>query len=356
VVVMSPITGDILAMASCPAYDPNIYIPRLALSPEEAERLNDEQLTPQLNRATQKNYQPGSIFKIVVALACLEAGLDPEETIYNPPNPADPGHGYIVVRGRGIKDTAPPGDYKFKRAFIRSSNTYFITNGLKCGIENIIRIGERLHLGETTQLPTRQEVKGNFPRLEQVKRGSGWSIGESAQIAFGQGRIDVTPVQMAVMTSAIANGGKVLWPRLVDRVEPQGPLGPEEGVSFPTKQPRDDLGVRPRTLDVIRKAMLADVEDKDEGTGKAAFLPGMRICSKTGTAQLKDTEARLVDHITWFASYAPYESPRYVVVVVVEGGASGGVTCAPVAQKIYRALQNQENQPKPKPATMAQMQ
>src|SRR5437867_8073787 len=138
VVVMDPNNGNILALVSSPAYDPNIYIPRLTR--EDALKLSDYMLRPQINRATQENYQPGSIFKIVVALACLEAGLDPEETIHNAPNPNDPGHGHIVVRGRAIKDTAPPGDYNFKRAFIRSSNTYFITNGLKCGIENIIRI------------------------------------------------------------------------------------------------------------------------------------------------------------------------------------------------------------------------
>jgi len=354
VVVMSPITGDILAMASTPAYDPNIYIPRLAPPPEEVARLNDELLTPQVNRATQNNYQPGSIFKIVVSLACLEAGLNPEETFYNAPNPADPGHGHIVIAGHPIKDTAPPGDYKFKRAFIRSCNGYFITNGLKFGISNVIRMGERLHLGESTGLPTRQEVRGNFPKMDKLKRGSGWSIGERAQICFGQGQIDVTPVQMAVMTSAIANGGTVLWPRLVDRVEPQGPFAEEEVVHFPRRPPRDELGVSPRTLKIIRDAMLADVEE-DEGTGKAAFLPGMRICSKTGTAQVKDSEARLIDHITWFASYAPFEAPRYVILVMVESGAGGGVTCGPVAKSIYKALQDQENQPKLKPQNMARI-
>ncbi len=345
VVVMDPNNGDILALVSAPAYDPNVYIPRL--TPEESLKLNDEKLRPQVNRATQENYQPGSIFKIVVALACLEAGLDPEEKIYNAPNPADPGHGYIVVGHRPIRDTAPPGDYNFKRAFIRSCNTYFITNGLRCGIENIIRIGHRLHLGERTELPTRQEVAGTFPKPNTVRKG------DSPQLCIGQGPIDVTPLQMAVMISAIANGGKVLWPRLVDRIEPQGPLAEEEVTHFPPRPLRGELDLQPRTLKIIREAMLADVEDKEEATGKAAAVPGMRICSKTGTAQVKDVHGNLIDHNTFFASYAPFDSPRYVVIVMVEGGASGGGTCAPVAQKIYRAIQNQESRQKPKPPAIA---
>ena len=351
-VVMDPNNGNILALVSSPAYDPSVYVPRL--TPEEALKLSDERLRPQINRATQENYQPGSIFKIVVALACLENGLDPEEKIYNPPNPTDPGHGHIVIGHHSFKDTAPPGEYNFKRAFIRSSNTYFITNGLKCGVEKIVQIGQRLHLGERAGLPTRQEVGGNFPKAQDLKRG--WFPGHTANLCIGQGAIDVTPLQVAVMLAAIANGGKVLEPRLVDRIEPQGPLADESITRFPPNPPRGELGVRPRTLQIIREAMLADVEDEHEGTGKAAFVQGMHICSKTGTAQVKDVHGNTIDHNTWFASYAPFgDSPRYVVIVMVEGGISGGGTCAPIAQKIYRALQYQESQQKSKPAAMARI-
>lgn len=351
VVVMSPINGDILAMVSTPAYDPNMYIPRLVLTEETARRLNDERLTPQLNRATQKNYQPGSIFKIVVALACLEHGLDPEEIIHVLPDPADSAHGHIVVGGHSTKDTVHPGDYNFKRAFIKSSNSYFITNGLRYGVENVVQMGQRLHLGERTGLPTRQEVKGSFPTLQRLKKK--WYLGDSVQVCFGQGAVDITPVQMAVMIAAIANGGHVLWPRLVERIEPQGPLSEEGVILFPTREPRGELGVQPRTLKLIREAMLADVEEA-EGTGTNAFVPGMHICSKTGTAQVKDSEGHMIDHITWFASYAPFDSPRYVVIVMVESGASGGVTCAPIAKKIYTALQYRENHQKPKTTNLAE--
>jgi cell division protein FtsI/penicillin-binding protein 2 len=152
--------------------------------------------------------------------------------------------------------------------------------------------------------------------------------------------IDVTPLQMAVMTAAIANGGKVLWPRLVQRVDPAEAEGSAAPVTFQAGRVRDELGVRTRSLELIREAMLADVEDG--GTGQASFVSGLRVCGKTGTAQVTDTRGNVVRHILWFTSFAPYENPRYTVVVMVEGSGSGGTTCAPIAQKIYRAILSQE--------------
>ena len=206
VVVMDVRTGDVLAMASSPAFNPDF-------SANDPARLNDPILRPQINRATYENYAPGSIFKTVVGLACLENGLNPDAEIYNPPNPEDPGHGYIVVGRRPIHDTALPGEYDFRRAILRSCNTYFITNGLRTGIENIVRMGEKFHLGERTGLLTRQETKGVFPSLAEVE-SSGWHDGDTANLCIGQGDIAVTPMQIAVLISAMANGGKVLEPRL----------------------------------------------------------------------------------------------------------------------------------------------
>ncbi len=332
VVVMNPLNGDILALASSPTVDPNAFIPRL--SHAEARRLSDDQLRPQINRATQENYAPGSIFKIITGLACLDAGVDPRAIVHNP--------GYIMVGRRHIKDLAAPGDYDFRKAFIHSSNTYFITNGIRAGVESIVRLGQRLHLGERSGLTTRQEVGGNFPSSKRVR--SRWFDGDTANLCIGQGEIAVTPLQMAVMTSAVANGGKVFFPRLVDRVEPADPASGEETVRFPAGRLRDELGVKPRSLKIVREAMQADVADG--GTGKAAEVPGMNVCGKTGTAEVTDEHNRNVGRNTWFVSYAPFESPRYVVVVLVENGQSGGGTCAPIAQKIYRAIQYQELQNK----------
>jgi penicillin-binding protein 2 len=337
IVVLDPNTGDLLALASAPAFDPNKFIP--AISEQEYTKLTHATLRPQINRATQENYQPGSIFKIVTSLAALDAGLDPEETIYNP--------GHIFIVRREIRDEAMPGVYNFRRGFIKSSNTYFVTNGLRAGIENLVRIGQRLHLGERTGLPTGQEVSGNLPSTRRIRVG--WTAGDTANISIGQGEIDVTPLQMAIMTAAIANGGKVLYPRLVSRIQPLNPHSTEPATSFPGGRVRDELGVSARTLQLIRDAMLADVEDKEEGTGKRAAVPGLRICGKTGTAQITNPQNKIIGHTLWFTSYAPYEHPRYVVLVMVEsdGGGYGGTTCAPLAQKIYRTIVELENSSPP---------
>jgi len=326
VVVMDVRSGDILALASSPAVNPNDFV--RGFTPTEMARLNDATLRPQINRATQENYAPGSIFKPIVGLACLEAGLNEKETIYNP--------GHIYVGRRYINDLAPPGDYDFRRAILKSCNTYFITNGLRYGIANIVTLGHRLHLGERAGLPTRQETGGSFPDLKRVS--SAWRDGDTANICIGQGEIAVTPLQMAVMTSALANGGKVFWPRLVERIESQDPTAMEAPTLFEKARVRDELGVRARHLEILREAMLADTEDR-EGTGRAAVVPGLRICGKTGTAQVKDEHNRTTGQNLWFISFAPYEKPRYAVVVMAEGAGSGGGTCAPVAHDIYAAIQ-----------------
>ena len=339
VVVLDANNGDILAMASSPSFDPNSFIPYI--NEVDYARLSDEVLTPQKNRATQLNYRPGSVFKIITGLACLEAGLDPSEKIAT--------IGKIYIGRRAIDDLAPPGDYDFRRAFIKSSNAYFITNGLKCGIENIIRLGRELHLGERPGLLTGQEVSGTFPALKTVQHN--WTPGDSANICIGQGQMDVTPVQVAILVAAIANGGRVLAPRLVNRVEPAEPHDADEVILFPPKPARNRLTARPQNLALLREVMVADVEDP-EGTGFKAFhesdlktpiLKNFRVGGKTGTAEV-ERGGRNSDKTTWFASFGPLENPRYVVVAMVESGSSGGGTCAPITMKVYQAIQKMEAQ------------
>jgi len=332
VVVMDPHTGNILAMASSPSFDPNSYI--RGMSYEEYAKLEDENLRPQVNRATRVAYPPGSIFKIVVSLACLDAGLDPLQPFYCPQ--------VIWVGRRAIKDPQgnPNGDYDFRHAFMKSSNSYFITNGIVYGPQGIIRLGEQFHFGERTPFEVAYDVGGSFPRMKDLLKG--WSDGDTANIAIGQGPIDLTLLQVAVMVSAVANGGKVLYPRLVERIVAQDPVSGEPPIFMPGAKVRDQIRVQPHSLEVVREAMLADVEDP-EGTGKKSFVPGLRVCGKTGTAQLGESGKPGADHITWFASFAPYENPRYVVVVMIESGASGGGTCAPVAGAVYRTIHDLES-------------
>lgn len=344
-VVMDVRNGDILALASTPAPNPNHFVQ--GFPPGELEKLNHPTLRPQINRANQEHYAPGSIFKVLVALACLESGLNPHTPYRVQPNPSNPGRGIIYVGRQAFRDTVSPGDYDFRRALLKSSNAYFITNGIHvAGIENIVKLGQRLHLGERVNLPTRQETAGVFPSLRRVT-ASNWRDGDTANICIGQGPIAVTPLQMAVMTAAIANGGTVFWPRLVARLEPQAEGPGVTPVEFPVGRMRNTLGVSARSLQLLHEAMLADTED-EEGTAYKPFREyyrnprALRVCGKTGTAQVMDINNRLIGYTTWFISYAPYENPRYAVVVMVEDGGSGGGTCAPIARDIFSALQRIE--------------
>ncbi len=325
--------GDILALASAPAFDPNRFLTGIPRD-EWDGYFQSKQLRPLVNRATQENYQPGSIFKIVTGLAALEAGtLKPDEVVHNP--------GYFELPRRVIKDTAPPGNYNFRRALAQSSNTYFITQGLRPGVlQKILELGQKLHLGERTDLLPRQEARGNFPTHRDLLSGA-WRDGHTANLCIGQDKIDVTPLQMAVMTAAVANGGKVYWPRLVQRIEPLDPGLGEPAKDFPAGRLRDDLGVRPEHLQIVRDAMVADVEDP-RGTGREVWIPNYRIAGKTGTAQVEQN-GRIVDLITWFVSFAPADKPEYAVVVMVESGASGAKTCVPIAKKIYETLRKRNS-------------
>lgn len=344
VVVLDVTNGDILALVSVPAYDPNEFLEGIAQE-DWRERLNHPRLRPMLNRATQGAYPPGSIFKLVTALACLEAGLDPGAVFTVQPDPAHPARGAIFVGRRKIRDTAPPGPYDFRRALLRSSNAYFIHHGLAAGRERLLEMGKRFYLGERIGLPLRQEARGFFPYPREVRWQ--WSEGNLANACIGQ-EITVTPLQMAVLTAAIANDGQVFWPRLVQRLEPPEPLPGARGLSFPPRL-RGALGVSPEHLQILREAMLADTLDP-EGTGFAAFherdrrtprLKRYQVAGKTGTAEVEEN-GRTVDYITWFTAFGPYAQPRYAVVAMVESGRSGGGTCAPVVRQVFEFLEQRE--------------
>jgi penicillin-binding protein 2 len=335
VVVMDVNTGDILTMASSPTYNPNHYI--YGFPPGEYQRVQDD--GGEKNRATQENYRPGSIFKPIVALACLDNGLNPSATYEVQADPQT-SLGCIYLGRRKIRDTAPPGVYDFRRALIHSSNSYFIHNGLETGVDKIVELGRRFHLGERIGLNSQQETSGLFPSEKKLQ--SGWNDGDTANLCIGQGWIDVTPLQMCVVASALANGGKVLWPRLVDRIVPQDPLAGGQAFRYPSGRVRDNIGVKASSLRKLHEAMLDDTENA-EGTAYAAFRGSalnteLRVCGKTGTAQNEQNGA--ITHTTWFLSFAPYEHPKYAVVVMVEmnTGGSGGGTCAPIAREVYEAI------------------
>jgi penicillin-binding protein 2 len=358
-VVLDVSNGDVLALVSCPAYDPNEFVTGVSVARWAV--LNDPKQRAMFNRATQGAYNPGSAFKLITALACLEGGLNPDEIYRVEPDRENPAKGCVFVGTRKIKDTAPPGDYDFIHAFKRSSNSYFVHYGLRAGRERILEMGRRFGLGEKIGLPTRQEVKGYFPPKEEVV--GVWNAGNLADVCIGQ-EITATPLQMAVVTAAVANGGRVLVPRLVARIEPvEAGLGESLTNTVPVRV-RRDAGVPARHLELIRTAMLAETEEEG-GTGFAAFqqlnrttgrmtprIPGFRVGGKTGTAEIKEG-GRLVDKITWFVAFGPFESPRYAVVVMVESGGSGGGTCAPVARQIFAAIAQRISGNRPPPVRLA---
>lgn len=338
VVVMDTRNGDVLAMVSSPTFDPNHFIAGFTDEEWSNAKMNDPELKPMFNRAIYGRYQPGSTFKIIVGLAALEAGIiDPKE-IYTT-------KGYFQLRARGKPwhDLAPAGDYDFDRAFYRSSNEYFQFFGTKAGAHRIVEMGRRFGFGERTGIIKGLEASGYFPRPESLRKsdGSRWMEGDTANLCIGQGELELTPLQMAVMTAAVANGGKLLKPRLVMQIEPQENGPTDQIVRFPAAEIRRDLKLNSQHLDVIRQAMVHDVE-YPEGTGKGASVKGMRVCGKTGTAQKLENGNKVL--VTSFVSFAPYENPRYAAVVIVEHGKSGAATCAPIARQIYEALLKRDKQ------------
>jgi penicillin-binding protein 2 len=353
IVVMDVRNGDVLAMASAPNFNPDYFIrhPAPDVWAREMERWTNEDLQVQMNHAVQGMYAPGSIFKIVVGMAALEHGLDPKQ-IYQSP-------GYVPIPGRQpMHDTAQAGDYNFDRALAKSCNYYFVsivTNELKAGmLQKVVALGNRLHFGERTGVfPGRKEDRGYFPSVEDTLSRS-WRLGNTANLCIGQDKVAVTPVQIAVMISAVANGGNIFYPRLVSSITPYG--GDRPSQVFPAGRLRDTLGVSRRTLGIVHEAMEADVEGP-EGTGKDAAVPGLTIAGKTGTAEVEENgHKEKKAGITWFASFAPVESPRYAVVVMVVGGASGGLTCAPLAHTVYMAIEQKEQKALLKSGTLAEIQ
>ena len=329
IVVMDCTNGDVLAMASAPTFDPNVF--NRSLSAELWERLSDTRTKPLFNRATFGRYHPGSIFKIMVGLAGLERNvIDPKDKFLS--------LGYFPLGKRRINDTALPGEYDFERAFAKSSNSYFIHYGLEMGPEVIVDFSRQIFLGEKTGLLTNQETGGYLPSLQDLKRG--WYDGDTANLSIGQGKIDVTPLQMAVMTSAVANGGTVYWPRIVAGWQIMGAMVDNTFERERTGRVRGHLKVSSDALEVLQRAMLADVEMND-GSGRLCQIDGYPVGGKTGTAETnrKVEGGRMVKH-TWFVSYAPFDDPRYAVVVFVEGGMSGGTSCAPLAEKVYQTLKD----------------
>ena len=330
-VVMDCNTGEILALASVPNYDPNTVIAK----PEVWRDIGRNDAKPLLNRCLSA-YAPGSIFKPIVALAALKhTNVSPDF--------ATSCSGGLTVSDRYKKcwsyTSGGCGRQSMVGALKRSCNVYFYTVGMRTGADRVGAVARDLLLGQRTGVPLGGEVAGIIPGPDWMRQyfpRDRWSAGHMANMAIGQGFVEVSPLQMTVAAATIANGGTVYRPRLVSRVvTADGRVARDE--SKPEVVHR--LGMNPSDVEVVRRGMRAVVNEPD-GTGKAAALEDHIVAGKTGTAQFttRYNGQTVKDQRTWFMSFAPYDKPRYAVVVMVEGGDSGGKTCAPLVRSIYREI------------------
>jgi len=328
VVVMDPRNGDVLAMTSSPAFE----LDRLAgnLDKDEWLKVIRDPLTPLMNRALQSQYAPGSVFKVVVAAAGLQEGsLTPMDRIYC--------NGEFHLGQWTFKDwkEGGHGHVDTRSALIHSCNIFFYQAGLKVGPAAIARYAEAFGLGSPSGIDLGGEKPGLVPFVDGRRRVDGrkWQAGDTVNMSIGQGQVLVTPMQVARMMSAVANGG-VLWrPRLVQRVERvDGSLAYSSASKMTGR-----VDLSPIVWAFLRHALSGVVNEG--GTGGAARIPGIDVAGKTGTAQSinKSDAAKGQDH-AWFASFAPVQDPEVVVVVLVERGGKGGQVAAPIARQIYQAI------------------
>jgi len=328
VIVMDPRNGDVLAMTSSPAFE----LDRLTgnLDKEEWLKVIRDPLTPLMNRALQSQYAPGSVFKVVVAAAGLQEGsLTPMDRLYC--------NGEFHLGNWTFKDwkEGGHGHVDTRTALIHSCNIFFYQAGLKVGPAAIARYAEAFGLGAPSGIDLGGEKAGLVPFLDGRRRidGRKWQAGDTVNMSIGQGQVLVTPMQVARMMSAVANGG-VLWrPRLVQRVERvDGSLAYSSSSKMTGR-----VDLSPIVWAFLRQALTGVVNEG--GTGGAARIPGVEVAGKTGTAQSvnKSDSAKGQDH-AWFASFAPAQDPEVVVVVLVERGGKGGQVAAPIARQIYQAI------------------
>lgn len=328
VIVMDPRNGDVLAMTSSPAFE----LDRLTgnLDKEEWLKVIRDPLTPLMNRALQSQYAPGSVFKVVVAAAGLQEGsLTPMDRMYC--------NGEFHLGNWTFKDwkEGGHGHVDTRTALIHSCNIFFYQAGLKVGPAAIARYSEAFGLGSPSGIDLGGEKAGLVPFLDGRRRidGRKWQAGDTVNMSIGQGQVLVTPMQVARMMSAVANGG-VLWrPRLVQRVERvDGSLAYSSSSKMTGR-----VDLSPIVWAFLRQALSGVVNEG--GTGGAARIPGVEVAGKTGTAQSvnKSDSAKGQDH-AWFASFAPAQDPEVVVVVLVERGGKGGQVAAPIARQIYQAI------------------
>ena len=337
-VVMDVENGDIIAAVSSPSFDPNLFV--RGISNTDFRFLMDHDHRPMANKAVQGAYPPGSTFKMVTALAALEAGVITPETTFRCPGHLEAGGRKFHCWRRGGH-----GSVNLERSLMESCDVYFYETALKVGIDKIAEMGRRLGLGVRHDLPMSAITEGNMPdkawKLARYQKD--WVIGDSINASIGQGFVLTSPLQLAVMTARLASG-RAVKPRLVRAID---------GREVPV-EPAESLGFSTSNLTAVQQGMVAVMNGKS-GTARSSRIvaENARMAGKTGTAQVRNISTserdsgvvsndnlpwRLRDHAL-FVGYAPAENPRYAVSVVVEHGGGGSTAAAPIARDaLLRAL------------------
>jgi len=335
-VAMDPSTGEILALASSPSFDQNSFV--TGMSHEEWNSLLKNPMRPMENKAVQGEYPPASTYKIVTAIAALEEKvIDEDTTIFC--------KGYYKFGDRVFRcwKRGGHGEVDVVDAISKSCDVFFYQAGQKLGVDRLAWYAKACGLGSPTGIQLDHEASGLIPTSGWKKKrvGTRWQKGETLSVAIGQGYNLATPIQMLVLTAAVANGGTRRKPLLFRSIKTV------EGEVVKTFK-KENFGVLPaskKTLEVIKKG-LWEVVNKRHGTAWIARVDGLDISGKTGTVQLvsrkrgaPETEEELDDTMkphAWFVAYAPTVNPKIAVAVIVEHGEHGSSAGGPVAREMIK--------------------
>ena len=332
-VVVDCESGDLRAIASSPSFDPNLFVRGISVA--DYRGLTEDPYRPLANKTVQGTYPPGSTFKMITALAALEAGITgTEETVWCP--------GHLEVSGRRFHcwKRAGHGHVDLLNSLKQSCDVYYYDLALRVGIDKISDMAKRFGLGVKHNLPMSAVARGLAPNKAWKERvhGQDWLIGDTANASIGQGYMLASPLQLAVMTARLATGRSVT-PRLVKSIN---------GVEQPDGA-GESLGVNENNLRTLRRAMYAVSNDRRGTAYRSRIIAdGLRMAGKTGTSQVrnitaaeraagvirnKDLPWERRDHAL-FVGFAPFDDPKYAVSVVVEHGGGGSTAAAPIARDI----------------------
>lgn len=331
-VAVDPNNGEVLAMASNPSFDPNMFVG--GLSREQWQALISNPQRPMENKALQAEYPPASTYKIITALAGLEEKvITPENRYYCP--------GFYRFAGRDYRcwKRGGHGEVNVVEAIAKSCDVFFYKVGEALGVDRLAWYAKAAGLGAPSGIAIDGEGGGLIPTSEWKRRrfGEPWQRGETLSVAIGQGFNLVTPMQLALVAGAVGNGGRRYAPLLVKSIQ-------ESGSAAEVKTPKvvGRLPVSEATLALVQKGLWAVVNEQ-RGTAYQSRIKDLAFSGKTGTAQVVGRETadekgdthHFKDH-AWFVAYAPSEQPRIAIAVLVEHGEHGSSAAAPIAREMIR--------------------